>query len=88
MAKPPPGLMASLPNLRLIVSLLVGLDHLLDDPRLPDLVPLVRCVDPVGDPMMTEYVVTQVLRHHRQHPLYAAQQLTGVWAPRPQPLAH
>ena len=33
--KPPPGLLASLPKLKLIVSLGAGVDHLLADPSLP-----------------------------------------------------
>jgi glyoxylate/hydroxypyruvate reductase A len=44
--RPPPGLPASLPNLKLILSLGAGIDHVLGDPLLPRAVPIVRLVDP------------------------------------------
>jgi phosphoglycerate dehydrogenase-like enzyme len=43
--KPKPGLLASLPKLRAILSLGAGVDHLLLDPDLPEGVPIVRMVD-------------------------------------------
>ena len=42
--KQPPGVLATLPNLRGIVSLGAGVDHLFADPDLPD-VPIARVVD-------------------------------------------
>ena len=44
--RPEPGLLASLPNLKLILSLGAGVDHILTDPHLPRGVPIVRLVDP------------------------------------------
>ena len=79
MWKPPHGLLASLPNLKLIVSLGAGVDHLLDDPSLPRHVPIMRLVDPHMVAAMSEYVLTQVLRLHRQDLTYLAQQRAGVW---------
>jgi glyoxylate/hydroxypyruvate reductase A len=79
MWKPPHGLLASLPNLKLIVSLGAGVDHLLDDPALPRRVPIMRLVDPHMVAAMSEYVLTQVLRLHRQDPTYLAQQRALVW---------
>ena len=75
---PEPGLLASLSNLRLIVSLGAGVDHILHDPALPD-VPILRLVDPHMTDAMSEYVVLQVLRLHRQDPLYRAQQTAADW---------
>ena len=64
--RPAPGLLASLPNLKLILSLGAGADHLLRDPLLPRALPIVRLVDPYLTDAMSEYVVLQVLRLHRQ----------------------
>src|ERR1700724_205451 len=64
--RPEPGLLASLPNLKLILSLGAGVDHILTDPHLPRGVPIVRLVDPYMTAAMSEYVILQVLRLHRQ----------------------
>jgi glyoxylate/hydroxypyruvate reductase A len=81
---PEPGLLASLPNLRLIVSLGAGIDHILRDPALPRGVPILRLVDPHMTRAMTEYVTLQVLRLHRQDIDYRAQQAGGEWRERAQ----
>ena len=77
--QPEPGLLASLPNLKLILSLGAGVDHILGDPQLPRDVPIVRLVDPYMTDAMSEYVVMQVLRLHRQDLDYRAQQEAGIW---------
>jgi glyoxylate/hydroxypyruvate reductase A len=77
--RPEPGLLASLPNLKLILSLGAGVDHILCDPRLPHHLPIVRLVDPYMTDAMSEYVVLQVLRLHRQDLDYRAQQQAGIW---------
>src|SRR5207245_137912 len=78
------GLLASLPNLKLIVGLGAGVDHLLRDPALPKDVPIVRLVDPYMTDAMSEYVVLSVLRLHRQDLDYLAQQRAGIWEEREQ----
>ena len=60
----PPGSLDALPNLRAIFSLGAGVDHVFADPRLPD-APIVRVVDPDLTARMSEWVVLQVLLHHR-----------------------
>ena len=85
--KPPAGLLASLPNLKMIVSLGAGVDHLLEDMTLPRHVPIVRLVDPYMTESMSEYVLTQVLRLHRQDFAYRTQQRERVWHELPQPNA-
>ena len=85
--KPQPGLLASLPNLKMIVSLGAGVDHLLGDPTLPRHVPIARLVDPYMTEAMSEYVLTQVLRLHRQDFAYRAQQRARSWRELPQPNA-
>jgi len=84
--KPPEGLLASLPNLATIFSLGAGVDHILTDPTLPD-VPLARIVDPDLTMRMTEWVVLQVLFHHRQTFGYMRQQRERHWDEIRQPAA-
>jgi glyoxylate/hydroxypyruvate reductase A len=82
--QPEPGLLASLPNLKLIFGLGAGVDTLLRDPTLPRQVPLLRLVDPYMTDAMSEYVVLQVLRLHRQDLDYLAQQRAHLWEEREQ----
>jgi glyoxylate/hydroxypyruvate reductase len=82
--RPEPGLLASLPNLKLILSLGAGVDHILCDPQLPRRVPIVRLVDPYLTDAMSEFVVLQVLRLHRQDLDYQSQQHSGIWHELPQ----
>lgn len=76
--KHPPGALEGLARLEVIFSLGAGVDHLMDDPRLPD-VPLVRVVDPDLTSRMSEYVVLHTLAHLRQQRRYDAQQRRKVW---------
>ncbi len=78
--KPEPGYLKTFPNLEVIFSLGAGVDHLTTDPDLPDL-PVVRIVDPDLTGRMTEWVVLNVLLHHRRHAHYAAAQAAGSWKP-------
>jgi glyoxylate/hydroxypyruvate reductase A len=84
--RPPLGLLNTLPNLKLIVNLGAGADHLLSDPSLPD-VPVIRAAHPDLSMRVTEYVVLHTLRYHRRQPLYDAQQREHVWRGHPQPAA-
>lgn len=76
--KQPEGLLSSLPNLKAIFSLGAGVDHVFKDTTLPD-VPIARIVSPDLTARMSEYVVWQVLDHHRFGPLYRSQQDSRVW---------
>jgi len=78
--KPDPGLLATFENLRLIVSLGMGVDHLLSDDKLPD-VPIVRIMDDGLIGQMSEYAIFWALRHHRDIDKYAASQRAGRWKP-------
>jgi glyoxylate/hydroxypyruvate reductase A len=84
--QPPAGLLANLPNLKLILSLGAGVDHLFADPTLPDL-PIVRLVDPYMTAAMCEYVAWQVMRLHRQEFVYLEQQRAAEWREHRQPNA-
>ena len=73
-----PNLLGGLPNLRAIFSIGAGVDHIFQDPGLPQ-VPIIRVVAENLTQYMTEYVVWRVLDHHRQGFLYRAQQRRKIW---------
>ncbi len=81
--KPPPGLLARLPNLQVIFSLGAGVDHVFADPGLPD-VPVVRVIDDDLTMRMSEYVVLHVLMHHRKQRAYDELQRNREWKEFPQ----
>ena len=85
--QPPKGLLKTLPNLRLIVSVGAGVDGLLADPDLPQ-VPMVRFVDPDLTGRMTEYVALHVLYHHRRMSEFHELQARKVWKYLAEPAAH
>ena len=82
----PPGSLAGLPNLAAIFSLGAGVDHLIGDPRLPD-VPIVRVVDADLTERMSEYVVLHCLMHLRHQRRYDAQQRQKLWLEESHPPA-
>ena len=77
--KPPAGLIASFPNVKLIVSLGMGVDHLLADDKLPEGVPITRIMDDGLVGQMSEYALYWALRHHRDIDKYAASQRAKIW---------
>src|SRR5262249_34289096 len=85
--RPPSGMLAGLPNLKLIAVLGAGVDSLFADPTVPEGVPVVRLVDPYMTVAMSEYVQCQVLRLHRQDFAYMRQQQAREWRQLPQPNA-
>lgn len=74
----PDRMLHELPNLRVVFSLGAGVDHLVG-PEVPEHLPLVRMVDPALTEGMVEYVLYQVLRHHRHMPAYERQQRDREW---------
>jgi glyoxylate/hydroxypyruvate reductase len=84
--QPPKGLLKTLPNLRLIVSVGAGVDALFADPDLPN-APLVRFVDADLTGRMTEYVVLHVLYHHRRMSEFRELQARKVWKYLAEPAA-
>ncbi|HEX2592545.1 MAG TPA: glyoxylate/hydroxypyruvate reductase A, partial [Rhizomicrobium sp.] len=77
--RPPPGLLATLPNLKAMLSLGAGIDGFLADPALPKHLPLVRFVDRTLSEEMAQYVVMHVLIHHRMQRMFDAAQAKGEW---------
>jgi glyoxylate/hydroxypyruvate reductase len=84
---PPPGVLATLPNLQLVVSVGAGVDHLLKDATLPA-VPVVRFVDDDLTSRMVSYVAANVLYHHRRMIELEEQQRARRWAYIAEPAAH
>ena len=76
---PPPGILKSLPNLKVIMSLGAGVDAILQDATLPGHLPIVRVNDPDLTGRMTEYVVLHVLMHHRQQRRLDRNQKMYIW---------
>jgi glyoxylate/hydroxypyruvate reductase len=75
----PAGLLAGLPSLRLVGSLHAGVDHLLRDPGLRAATPIVRPRPTRGDTLMNEYLLAQVMLHHRDGVAYRAAQAQARW---------
>ncbi len=86
-ATPSSGLLAQLGGVKLIQSLWMGVDRLLEDPGLPKGVPLARLIDPGMVAAMSETVLAFVLDWHRQLYRYRAQQAERQWRRRKQYLA-
>lgn len=76
--KPVPGALRDLPNLQAIFSIGAGVDHIFEGEALPD-VPIVRIVSDDLTQRMSEYVVWQVLDHHRRGWVYRRQQAQHIW---------
>ncbi len=85
--KPPAGVLASLPNLKLVQSLGMGVDHIFADPELPAGVPIARIVDKDLIERMSEYTVHAVLHYHRDADYYDARQKERDWRQVPAPHA-
>lgn len=76
--------MGRFPNLKAMISLGAGVDHILAQRDRPTDVPVVRLVDPGLRTGMLEYVLYAVLRYHRHMPEYETQQKRKLWIERRQ----
>jgi glyoxylate/hydroxypyruvate reductase A len=74
------------PNLKLIVSMGAGADHLLRPPGPPPGIPVARLVDRMLTTQMGEWALLNVLRFHRQDLEYRALQAERVWRELPAPV--
>ncbi|MCQ1573654.1 glyoxylate/hydroxypyruvate reductase A [Neorhizobium galegae] len=77
--RPATGSMRPFRNLKAIVSLGAGIDHVLADEQLPTHVPIIRTVGTDLTQRMKEYVALHVLRHHRELPAIQANQARQLW---------
>jgi len=78
----PPGEFKKYRNLKCIASLGAGVDHILQDPNLPEDVPVTRVVDHSMAQSMSEYVVLSVLNYCRRFDVYRGAQTQKLWQPR------
>ncbi|MEL7221184.1 MAG: glyoxylate/hydroxypyruvate reductase A [Bacteroidota bacterium] len=74
----PYGVLQEFPNLRLICSMGAGVDHILNDPYLPD-VPITRVVSDRLAQSMNTYVAMGVLNYHRNFYKYQQDQRDRIW---------
>jgi glyoxylate/hydroxypyruvate reductase A len=79
---PPQGLLKRFNRLKLIISLGMGIDHLLRDPALPQ-VPIVRLVDNSIVTQMGQYIGWAVLQQHRSFGVYQHLQRKQRWQALP-----
>ncbi len=77
--RPRTGDLARFPNLKAIVSIGAGIDHVLEDTELPQGVPIIRTVGTDLTQRMREYVALHVLRHHRDMPRQLQAQAEADW---------
>jgi len=85
--RPPPGLLATLPNLKAVFSLGAGVDGFLIDPDFPKHIPLIRFVDMSLSDEMAQFAALHVLMQHRTAPFFAAAQAQSKWRQRMLPRA-
>lgn len=86
--RPPPGGLKRFPNLKCIVSVGAGIDHILVDPERPLHVPIIRTTGDELTQRMREYVCLHVLRFHRRLPEIEAIQATREWLQEINPVAY
>ncbi|MBN8187254.1 glyoxylate/hydroxypyruvate reductase A [Salipiger thiooxidans] len=77
--RPRTGDIAKFPNLKAVVSIGAGIDHVLADSELPEGVPIIRTVGDDLTQRMREYVALHVLRHHRDMPRQLQAQAEKDW---------
>ncbi|GHA62679.1 glyoxylate/hydroxypyruvate reductase A [Amylibacter ulvae] len=77
--RPATGCMSGYNNLKAIVSIGAGIDHVLADEELPKGVPIIRTVGADLTQRMREYVALHVLRHHRDMPAIQESQRKSEW---------
>ena len=76
---PPPGVLATMPRLKLIQSMAAGVDHILSDPALPPDVPVCRILDPGMAAGMCAYVNWAVIHRQRHFDRYLAHAAQKHW---------
>ena len=81
----PLGSYSQMINLRCICSLGQGVDHVFKDPTIPDAAQIIRLVDPWMAQAMSEWMLLNVLRFHRQGPEYEELSRQRKWEVLPPP---
>jgi len=83
----PKGTFADLPKLKLIQSLWMGVENIINDTQVPRGVPVARLIDPGMVAAMGETVIAYVLDWHRHFYCYRQFQNDRIWKRRRQYLA-
>lgn len=79
--KMPHGELAKFPNLKLIISMAAGVDHVLSDPDRPEGVPIVRVTDPHMARSMGHWFLMNILRLHRETAHFDTLRAEKIWPP-------
>lgn len=77
--RPATGAFLPFENLKAIVSIGAGIDHVLEDEKLPRHLPIIRTTGTDLTQRMKEYVALHALRHHRDMPSIQAAQARSEW---------
>lgn len=76
---PPEGMVANLSNLKGVISLAQGVDHVLNNKTFPPHLKLARLIDPYMSEAMAEWVMLTVLEYHRDALEYRAAESRCEW---------
>ena len=79
--KMPHGELAKFPNLKLIISMAAGVDHVLSDPDRPKGVPIVRVTDPHMARSMGHWFLMNIIRLHRETARFDNLRAEKIWPP-------
>ena len=79
--KMPHGELAKFPNLKLIISMAAGVDHVLSDPDRPKGVTIVRVTDPHMARSMGHWFLMNILRLHRETARFDNLRAEKIWPP-------
>ena len=82
--KAEPGTLGGFPNLKALIGMWAGVEHILERPDLPD-VPIARMVDPLIARDIGHYVALHTLTHYRSMPRILANQRARRWNHVPPP---
>ncbi len=75
----PHGLFRKYPGVKTISSMGAGVDHLVNDPLLPENINIVRIVDPRLSQDMFEFALAVIMNRLRQLTQFRENQMRGIW---------
>ncbi len=77
--KQPPGIFNRYPNLKCVSSLGAGVDHLVEDPHIPEEIDIVRIIDPVLSGDLFEFALAVIMNRLRSLTGYKIRQVRKEW---------
>lgn len=75
----PYGELNNYPNLKCITSIGAGVDHIMEDPKRPENIPVARIIDKNLERDMTQYVVASTLNYIKRFDHWADNQRKQLW---------